>query len=158
MKRFLDLAEDTPFRGMICGLLAGLAKYLMDLSLFLLRIVNKGYWNFASLVAFDKQPQNGIELILASILELMFCAFWGVIFSLLVNKLKTKHSIIFGIFYGNLIWFFIKAAILAFNITKMQPQDQSIVNPLVTWVLSMVFGLILGMLDHRLGQNLKQFK
>lgn len=143
------MSEDILLRGMICGLIAGLSKYIIDLILFSLRIINVGYWDFAALVAFNRHPRNLIELISASILELTFCIFWGVVFSSLVSNLKTKHHIPFGIFYGSLIWFFIKAAILAFDITKMMPRDQTTIDPLVTWGLSMVFGLILAILDQR---------
>jgi vacuolar-type H+-ATPase subunit I/STV1 len=143
------LSEDTLFRGMVCGLIAGISKYVIDVILFSLRIINVGYWDFAALVAFNRNPQNLTELISASILELTFCMFWGVVFSLLVSKLKTKHHIPFGVFYGSLIWFFIKAAILAFNITKMMPPDQTTITPLITWGLSMVFGLLLAILNHR---------
>jgi hypothetical protein len=155
MKQLLGLSEDPLFRGMVCGLVAGLSKYFIDLILFSFRIINVGYWDFASLVAFNRLPQNIIELAFASILELMFSAFWGVIFSVLVTKSKTKHYLMLGIFYGSLIWFFIKSIILAFNITKMQPAEQSVVNPLITWGLSMVFGLILAILNHQVNTKLR---
>lgn len=149
MRGDVELSGDVLFRGMIGGLIAGISKYVIDLILFSLRIINVGYWDFAALVAFNRDPQNLIELISASILELTFCIFWGVIFCLLVNKLKTRHQLIFGIFYGSLIWFFIKAAILAFNITKMMPPDQTTITPLITWGLSMVFGLLLAIFNRR---------
>lgn len=143
------MAEDTLFRGMICGLIAGIFKYVIDLILFALRIINVGYWDFAGLVAFNRQPQNLCELISASILELIFCMFWGAVFSLLVRKLKTQHPIFPGVLYGSLIWFFLKAVILAFNITAMMPHDRTSINPLATWGLSMIFGLLLAILNHR---------
>jgi hypothetical protein len=155
VNRLLDLSEDTLFRGVISGLSAGLLKDIINVILFVPGIIQTGFWNYTSIVAFNKTPQSAIEFAIAIILELIFSAFLGVIFIILVNNLKTKHYVIFGLFYGSLVWFFIKTMILTFNITKLEQPAQSIANPLVHLGLSMVFGLILAIIDHQLRQNSK---
>jgi hypothetical protein len=156
--RLFDLSEDTLLRGVCSGFLAGLLKDLITYVFFASGIIQTGFWNFTSIVAFNQPPQSTIEFTVAIILELIFSALLGLIFCILVNHLKTKHFLIFGLFYGSLVWFFIKALILASNITKLEPTGLQIADPLVHWGLSMVYGLIVALLDHSLRQNLKPLK
>ena len=158
MFKIADLTNDTLFRGIISGLTASILKFLIDLSLLGLGIIKVGFWNYAAIVIFNRHPQAPIEFCFASVLEIIFSTFWGVVFCWLLNRIKTRHSIICGAFFGSLLWFFFRTMILAFKIEQMLPTNQPFINLFTFWALSMLFGAVVATLDQYFARSIRQFK
>ena len=150
LKKILVLSEDTFFRGAFCGLIAGIIKDFISYAFDYFNLQKFPYWGFASVIAFTEHglPLSLIKDLVGIVLELSFCSLLGLLFVIIAQNLKTKHYICFGVFYGSFIFFFIKAAILGFNITLLKNSD--IIGPIITWALSILYGIILTLLERRL--------
>jgi hypothetical protein len=143
------LCEDTFFRGAFCGAVAGVLKDIFDLIFYFFTAKEIFFWSFASVVAFDQLPKDLFMNIIAVILEIIFSAFLGIVFALIVPKMKTPHFLFMGIFYGSMVWFFIRAIIVSYKIIELK-QPPTAIRPVITWILSMIFGVILSWLERRL--------
>lgn len=150
LKKILILSEDTFFRGTFCGLIAGIIKDFISYGFDYFKLHNFPYWGFASVIVFTEHglPLTLIKDLVGIALELSLCSLLGLLFVIIAQSLKTKHYIYLGAFYGSFIFFFIKAAILGFNITLLKNKD--IIGPIITWALSILYGIILTLLERRL--------
>jgi uncharacterized membrane protein YagU involved in acid resistance len=140
--------EDTFFRGAFCGTVAGIVKDLIDFGFHLLKVKGLFFWSFASAVAYGRVPKEIYLNLFGLILEIIFSGFLGVIFALVASKIKTRHYLLMGIFYGSMVWFLIRATIVCYQISPLDNPSPP-VRPLLTWTLSMLFGMILAWLDRR---------
>ena len=103
-------------------------------------------------MAFNRPPKSGLDIALAQVLELIFCSFLGFIYTFLQKVIRTRYKVIFGIFYGSMVWFTIKEAINAFGI-KYLHIPVPFLQPALIWGLSLIYGLLLGLFDHYLEQK-----
>lgn len=141
--------EDTFFRGAFCGAVAGVLKDIVDLIFYFFNAEQIFFWSFASVAAFDQLPKGLYITITAFILEIIFSAFLGVVFVLIVLKIKTRYYLLLGTFYGSMVWFFIRAVIVSYKIPELK-QPPTAIRPVITWILSMIFGVTLAWLERRL--------
>lgn len=149
VKKIKILCEDTFFRGALCGGVAGILKDIIDLILYLFKVKGLSFWSFASVVAFDKLPNDLFMNITGICLEIIFSAFLGVLFVLIAQKIKTRHYLLMGTFFGSMAWFFIRAVIVCYKINQLITPATPL-RPFITWLLSMVFGIVLAWLERRL--------
>jgi hypothetical protein len=148
-KKLFLLCEDNIFRGALCGLVAGFIKDSVDAILYILDIKSiLSFWGFASVVVFNELPKDWFMNIVALTLELIFSAFIAILFVFCIQKIKTRHYLLLGAFYSSMVWFFIKGIILAFTIELLTPKTN--LDPLIAWLLSMAFGIIIAFLNHKL--------
>lgn len=143
------LCKDTFFRGAFCGATAGILKDIIDFLYYLFNTKELFFWTFASVVAYGQLPKGLFMNLIGVILEIIFSAFLGVLFAFIVPKIKTRHYLLMGIFYGSMAWFFIRAIIVSFKITELK-QLNTTISPFIAWMLSMLFGIVLSWLEKRL--------
>ena len=149
MDRLRILCEDTFFRGAFCGVAAGVVKNFLAFIFFFIIFTDEHYfWKFSSVLAYHGPPENLFMHITALIIELMFCAFLGVIFVLLVASIKTRHYLLMGTLYGSFIWFFVKCIVVIYKVDQLKPSTT--IHPFIIWMLSMLFGLLIAILDKKL--------
>lgn len=150
LRKIHVLSEDTFFRGSFCGLIAGAIKDIISYVFSYFELLRFPYWTFAERIAFTDRaiPFTIGKSSVGLLLELSFSSFLGLLFVFIAQNMRTKHYIYLGAFYGSFIWFAIKAAILAFNISSLKNED--IISPVITWALSILYGIILAMLERRL--------
>ncbi|HBF37183.1 MAG TPA: hypothetical protein DDW50_07665, partial [Firmicutes bacterium] len=90
-----------------------------------------------------------VEITMAVSFEVVFSMGVGVLFTILADKpIKTKHYLLLGLSFGGAIWLFITAVIKVFRLTQLQTKNLS--DPLITFMLSVAYGLLLTVIDHRL--------
>lgn len=142
-------SHDTFFRGIFCGVVAGVLKDMIDASFFFSKLEKQFFWTFASFVAFGQLPKGFVMNLIGIILELIFSGLMGFIYTLLAVKIKTRHYLLLGIFYGSLIWFVIRLGIVSFPINELKIPE-TVARPISIWLLSLFYGLVLTWLERRL--------
>lgn len=143
-------ARDTFTRGAICGLVGGAIKDLLDFALALAGIERDYFWNYTGAIAFFRLPKSPVEVAFDIVLELLFSALLGVLLCMIHQRARTRQYILFGIFFGSIVWFIIRTGVLAFHITLLQEANESAVGAISEWVLSMFWGATVAWLEHRL--------
>jgi hypothetical protein len=143
----LTWKEDTFIRGCISGLLAGIVKNSLDFCLIMLRIKSNYFWKISSVIIFSKPPHGFVENMVAVVVELIFCSFIGVVYTLIRTNLKTRYPLVMGMFYGALVWFFIKTSFLLFHISEFKKDLAFIPNPISHLLLSILYGAIVAYLE-----------
>jgi hypothetical protein len=149
VKKIKVLCEDTFFRGAFCGAVAGILKDIIDFIFYIINFEKQFFWTFASVVAYGQSPKGLLLNIIGILLEIIFSAFLGVLFALIAHKIKSRHYLLMGIFYGSMAWFFIRAAIICYKINELKIPHTPF-HPFITWLLSMLFGIVLTWLERRL--------
>ena len=141
--------DDAFCRGCFGGVVAGIIKNLCDYGLLILKVKTAVFWKIAGVIAFSKPPVGIVENTVSLFLELVFCAFIGIIYIVIHSRFKTKCNLVMGMLYGALVWFFIKASFLLFHLTELKKDLLIVANPISHLVLSILFGLILAALDTK---------
>lgn len=145
----LTWKEDTFIRGCISGLLAGMVKNFLDFCLISLKIKSASFWKIASVIIFTNPPHGFIGNMVAVVVELIFCSFIGVVYTIIRTNLKTRYPVVMGMFYGAIIWFFIKTSFLLFHVSEFRKDLTFIVNPISHLLLSILYGAILAYLEYK---------
>jgi hypothetical protein len=142
--------NDPFLRGLIAGLIAGTVKDIPDSILHsLFHLKELSFWDYAGVLAFNRMPTGFVEITMAVSFEVVFSMGVGVLFTILADKpIKTKHYLLLGLSFGGAIWLFITAVIKVFRLTQLQTKNLS--DPLITFMLSVAYGLLLTVIDHRL--------
>lgn len=149
------LCKDTFFRGAFAGVVGGLLKDIVSLVLLAVRIVENAHIQLHAVVAFNRRPRGFIEGAFGFFFDLIFSGFIGLLYSLLVRAIKTRHHLLLGFFTGSMVWFFVKALILAFDIDKLQFNLLAVQNPIINWLLSALYGVVVAFLDRKLSPPLE---
>ena len=146
---FITHSEDTLFRGTFCGAIAGILKDSIDYIFYAVNTEGVFFWSFASVIAFGKLPKGLFPDIFGLTLEIIFSAFLGFIYAGVTKKIKARHYLINGIFFGSMVWFLIRAAIVGYKINELKTVGIP-VRPFITWFLSLVYGITLAWLERKL--------
>lgn len=158
MRGLRELCKDTFFRGALAGVVGGLLKDLANLVLQAFKLVENSYMTLHAVVAFNRRPQRFVESFFGFVLDLIFSGFIGLLYSLFVRSLKTRHYLLLGFFSGSLVWFAVKALILAFNIDMLQKNLTLVTDPIFNWLLSALYGVVVASLDRELAPPLESRK
>jgi hypothetical protein len=133
---------ENPFiKGMTAGMIAGLLKNIPDEIFHLV----PGWapitlWDYAGVVALGRLPRGMGEHGYALILETLFCVFLGMVFVNIPFLASYGYFKLKGIIFGGLVWFFIRAAVLAYHIKIL---DEGFANSAVNLLASVLFGCVL---------------
>jgi len=141
--------KDTFLRGVVIGLASGVIKNALDMITLALHLKKFPFLYYSGVMAFNRPPKSGLDMALAQALELIFCAFLGFVYLFFLRMVKTRYKVIFGIFYGSMVWFTIKEVINAFKIKHLYA-PLPFPQPALIWGLSLIYGLLLGLFDHYL--------
>lgn len=141
--------ERRLIQGAIAGIIAGTLKDIPDAILHnTLHITNITFWDYAGTIALGKHPKGFLENAYSFGFEIVFSILLGVIFSLMISRFKVKHYLWWGAYYGAIIWFIIRAAVLAFHIKPLV--DGEILTAAVNSLNSILYGIVLSWLINKL--------
>ena len=141
--------KDPFIRGCTSGLIVGIIKNFLDFCLISLKIKTSYFWKIASVIAFSKPPVGFVENTVAVLVDLIFCSFIGVIYTILRTSLKTRYPLVMGMFYGALVWFFIKASFLLFHVEELRADLLIPLNSISHILLSMLYGVVIAYLEFK---------
>lgn len=135
--------------GVIGGVIAGIIKDIPDsIFRYLLKITNITFWDYSGIIALGHQPRGLFEQIYAVFYEIIFSILIGIVFVYIAPYFKTKRFLLRGAIYGALVWFAIRAAVIAFKIKPLI--DGDIVSATINSLNSIFYGIILGTIIHYL--------
>lgn len=130
-------------RGLIAGLIAGVATDAVDLLGYWLKLDESRYLDFAAVIAFGQQASNWLEATVALIIELGFKAGLGILFVFLIPIIKSKYLLIKTVFLGIMTWFAIYSIILLSKVKEFPHLDFN--SALLHIISSGTYGLVLGL-------------
>ncbi|HBF37577.1 MAG TPA: hypothetical protein DDW50_09680 [Firmicutes bacterium] len=134
--------ENRFLNGTMAGIVAGIVKDVPNGIFHIFPTLNAlALWDYAGVLAFGRLSRNFGELLYALFLELLFGTFNGVIFIYLPFASEPGNYKLKGIFFGAIIWFLVRAVVLAFHISILL--GENIGTSLTNLLLSMVFGCTL---------------
>lgn len=149
MRKNPEWAKDTFTRGAVCGLIAGAVKDVLDYLATPLMTKKDYFWYYAGAISMFRLPKTPLEIVFSIMVELLFSTVLGVVFCAIHQRGRTRRFIPLGIFYGSIVWFIIQTGVLIFHVTVLQEADKSVSVAISEWVLSMVYGIIVAWLEHR---------
>lgn len=130
--------DDRATQGFISGFLGGIPQMVFTLTMYSLHLAKFRYMDFAATIAYNHRPIGLVQSILTELMVLLFVAFLGVIFSLVVKHISSENLIPKATLFGIYIWFFIYAVVTAYKIRPLESID------FPTSIIHMVGGLIWG--------------
>jgi hypothetical protein len=141
--------EDKFLRGIIAGLIAGIAKDIPALiAEFFITDVFPSYWDYSGLVSFGKSPGKPLEYIHALGIQVGFSAAVGVAIVYLISKIRSKHYLLEGAVLGLLVWFIIRGIVYIAQVPDLIKPHEGIA--LLNSLTSIGYGVLVAYIDHYL--------
>ena len=129
--------------GAIGGGVAGVIKDIPDAFLHnVLKITTITFWDYAGMITLGSHPQGLLEQIYSFILEVIFSILLGIIFAYLTARFKLKQHLLWGGFYGAVVWLTIRTAVTVFGIKSLANRD--FLTAVINSLNSILYGIILG--------------
>lgn len=139
-------AMDPFLRGIIAGLVAGVLKDIPDAVLHAFHLKILAFWDYVGTVAFNQHPHRFMEHLVTLFFEVFFSIGLGVIFSLLRTKIiQTRHHLLLGLYYGGAIWLIVTGGAKLFRLGELM--THGLLEPVLTFLLSILYGLVLALVD-----------
>lgn len=149
LKKIKVLCEDTFFRGAFCGAVAGVIKDIIDFIFNILNLDKQPFWAIGAIITYGHPPKGLLINLIGILVDIIFSAFNGFLFGLIARKIKTRHYLLLGTFYGSIVWFFARVVIICYNINWLKIAHTTF-HPFIILLLSMLWGIIVARLDRRL--------
>lgn len=141
--------EEKFINGVIGGIVAGIIKDIPDLIFrYLLKITRITFWDYSGTIALGHPPRNLPEIVNAAFYEVVFSIFIGIVFVYLAPYFRTKKILIRGAIYGALVWFGIRAGVIAFQIKILI--DGDILSATLNSLNSIIYGIVLALIVNYL--------
>jgi hypothetical protein len=125
-------------RAIIASLIGSTVK---DIPTFISHIIwdipKIAYWDYAARIGFGNLPKTFVHYLFAIPLEITFGITLGVGLLYLMEALKLKHHIVFGIGIGSSIWFFLRIFVALYNFEPFVNPDE--ISAIVNWVMSIIY-------------------
>lgn len=140
--------KDQFIRALVGGLIAGVIKDIPDIFLVeLFKIKKLAFWDYVGVIIFSEIPHNFPEHLANIIIEVVFSAGIGIIYSMIIIPvLPTKSYLIRGSVYGSACGFTLISIVKLFNINLLITHD--LFTPLATLFFSACYGLLLAFLEN----------
>ena len=154
MKLSMIFTEDDKFlRGIIAGLIAGLAKDIPSIVADFFINPFPSYWDYAGLVGFGVEPNTFFEYFYAILIELGFSAAIGVIIVYINGIIPSKHFLIKGAFLGASVWLSISGLVFFTQIPQLSKPH--IAATIINSLTSIGYGMLLTVIDRYLASKNK---
>jgi len=138
-----SILEQKIINAALAGTGAGILKDIPDSIIHnILKKTDLTFWDYAGIVMFGRHPQGFWETCFSFFFEIVFSIFLGIIFVCLVNRLNLKRRLLWGAFYGGILWFVIRAAVVGFQIKALL--HNNLATSAANSFNSIIYGLILG--------------
>jgi uncharacterized membrane protein YagU involved in acid resistance len=135
--------EERLFIGVLGGIIAGILKDIPDAFFYYgLKITNITFLDYAGVIVLGHRPRGMAEYFYSIIFEAIFSILLGIIFVYFTTRLEAKHYLLWGAYYGAIVWFAIRAAVLGLNIRLLA--DGHILTAFINSLDSIIYGMILG--------------
>jgi hypothetical protein len=138
--------------GVIGGTIAGILKDIPD-ALFhnVLKITTVTFWDYAGIITLGRHPEGLFEQIYSFIFEVIFSILLGIIFTYLTASFKLKQYLLWGGFYGAVVWLTIRAAVTIFNVKSLVNHDflTAAINSLDSILYGIFLGYVIGYLEKK---------
>lgn len=138
--------------GVIGGTIAGVLKDIPD-ALFhnFLKITTITFWDYAGTITLGSHPEGLFEHIYSFVFEVIFSILLGIIFAYLTASFKLKQYLLWGGFYGAVVWLAIRAAVTVFNVKSLVNQDflTAGINSLDSILYGIILGYVIGYLEKK---------
>ncbi len=148
--------EEKLIQGGIAGLIAGTLKDIPDAVLhYGFNITKLTFWDYAGTLALGRHPQSFLEHAYSFGYEVIFSILLGTVFALLLNIFKAKRYLLWGGFYGAIVWFAVRGAVVGLNIKPLMNSHllTSAVNSLDSVLYGMMLGFIIKLLLKKSKMN-----
>lgn len=150
-----SIFKDRYIRGLIAGLLAGVAALAWNLfSFYVLNFSTLVWGDFVSAVIFRRQIANAWEYVFSLLMGVIFTGFLGVLFSLLIPVIKSRFLWLKGLIFGIAVWFLIYSLAIMFRIPTLIniPSKTALSNLIGASLWGILLGIFLEIIDDRLHQ------
>ncbi|MGE5605287.1 MAG: hypothetical protein ACM3YE_06300 [Bacteroidota bacterium] len=135
--------EEKISNGAIAGIIAGILKDIPDAILHnSLKITSITFWDYAGTITLGRHPHGFFESSYSFFFEVIFSTFLGILFVNFTTHFNRKHYLLWGAFYGGIIWFFIRSIVVVSRIESLITMD--FLTSLVNSINSIIYGIILG--------------
>ncbi|TCL76882.1 hypothetical protein EDC14_1001167 [Hydrogenispora ethanolica] len=104
--------------------------------------------------ALDRLPRGLAGHSYAFIPQLLFSMFLGVVFVYLAPRIASRHYLIKGAFYGGIVWFFIKTAVLLYHLELLYFKNLS--SAVENLADSVRYGILLAWIVRRFERRRQQ--
>jgi hypothetical protein len=134
--------EEQFIKGVIGGTIAAFAKDIPDALVHMIfKITKLSFWDYSGIIATGKHPVGILEQVYAFGYEVIFSIFLGIIYANIAPHINTKHYLLRGAIYGAMVWFVIRMAVIAYQITALFNED---INTAIAHSIgSILFGMVL---------------
>jgi len=111
---------DRTFRGIIAGVIGGLAMEAWDLfSYYILNFGSFRFLDWAAMMMYGELPQNIYETMMSFTMQVIWAGFLGVIFAFIIPTITSRGYLLKGIFYGVISFFIIYAIPVLFQVPHL---------------------------------------
>lgn len=144
---------DRTFRGLVAGLIAGVAMNIWNLTeVYLLRISNVRFADWVAVLTSGVKSQSVFQVITDIIIQIVWDGFLGIIFAHLLVKITSRGIIIKSVLYAIILWFFFRAVAILYRITPLYA-GQTFTGRLFNLLGAVLWGAILGVFLKRLDKT-----
>lgn len=134
--------EEKIINGAIAGIIAGILKDIPDAILHnSLKITSITFWDYAGTLTLGRHPHGFLENSYSFFFEVIFSTFLGIIFVIFTTQLKIKLHFLWGAFYGGIVWFVIRAAVVGLQIESLI--NKNFFTSVINSINSIIYGVIL---------------
>lgn len=128
--------QERVLRGFVAGFLAGLVMMVVDQGAVFFKLSTLGYDQWASVFSFGHLPHTIWERVLGQGGHVVFCAFMGLVYALLVQS--ESNSLGKGMIWGLFIWLSSYWISVLFKVDQLYPR--TIGTVLADFLTALVFG------------------
>ena len=139
----MNRLEEKISIGVTAGIIAGIIKDIPDAFFhYGLKMTQITFWDYSGIIALGHYPVGLLEHICAIFFEIIFSIVVGLIFVYITTRWAVKKYLYFGAFYGAIIWFAIRGAVMGMGIQLLM--DGDIKTAMINSMDSIIYGVILG--------------
>jgi len=140
--KFKDrITKDRFTLGLVSGMIAAISMTLLNYIFIYTTSANNRFADFVGIMLYGSQPNNPLEIIIATIAHIFLGGVLGVVFAYLLILISEKNLLVKGIIYGGLSFFFLFSLGVIFKITGL---EYSIARTVLTkGVGSLFYGFVL---------------
>lgn len=147
-----DSMEKRLLIGVVGGTVAGILKDIPDVLFHnVLQITTITFWDYAGIITLGSHPEGLLEKSYSFVFEVIFSILLGIIFAYHTASFKLKHYLLWGGFYGAVVWLAIRAAVTLFDVKPLLNQDflTAAINALDSILYGIILGYVIGYLEKK---------
>lgn len=146
--------DDTFTKGLLAGLVGGIATTTVGLPVYLLRKSTLRFADFSAILIYGHKPTGLLEYLFAMLVHWGFAAVGGIVFAFLLKAISEKNLFLKGWFCGIGIWFFAYVITRLFKVPELEkiPLKDAFINFLV----SSVYGFVMASVYSRIEQEVRK--